>query len=249
MTQGYSHGPISCRDCYTGAEEIMVLGDWRLHNNPGYYGSSSPEVLILGFSKGANQNKTALEGDFDKIAFAKARHRLQVVLETIGIMPRDRSIDALMTAKEKKFGVASLVRCSFCKMKGGTCKTSGDVIPSSFTNKATLNIIETCLRKYLGVFPISTKLVVLLGTSETYIKKTKEIFKRIYAEYKPANHVSFFAGEALWVYVTHPSPGNGYFNAWVQKGADDQSGNKRILAQESLLEHYARNSHQSQKRT
>lgn len=238
MTQGYSHGPISCRTCYLGSETVMELGDWRLHNNPGYYGSSSPEILVLGFSKGANQNKTAERGDFDKVAFAKARHRLQEVLEVLGIMPRDKSIDALMTATEKTFGVASLVRCSFCKMKQGSCKTSGDVIPSSFANSATLKIIETCSKKYLGALPGSTKLVVLLGTSETYIKKTKELIQRLYNDFNPVNHVSFFAGGALWLYATHPSPGNGYFRAWVDKGVEDQSGNKRILAQQALLEHY-----------
>ena len=241
MVNGYSHGPISCRDCFSGTEKIMSLGDWRLHNNPGYCGSSSPEVLVLGFSKGANQNKTAKEGDFDKIAFAKARHRLQEVLETLGLMPTDRSIDSLMTAKEQKFGVASLVRCSFCKMKGGTCKTSGDVIPSSFTNTATLKIIETCLNKYLGTLPSCTKLVILLGTSETYIKKTTALIRKLYSDFKSMNHVSFFAGGALWIYVTHPSPGNGHFKSWVQKGADDQSGNKRILAQKALSESYDKN--------
>lgn len=242
MTQGYSHGSLSCRDCFTGKEAIMKFGDWRLHNNPGYYGSSSPEILVLGFSKGANQNKTAAEGNFDKIAFAKARHRLQEVLETLGIMPRNRGIDDLMTAKEKTFGVASLVRCSFCKIKDGSCKTSGDVIPSSFTNKATLKIIETCSKKYLGILPSSTRLVVLLGTSETYIKKTKGMIQRLHIDFKPVNHVSFFTGRALWLYATHPSPGNGYFKAWVNKGADDQSGNKRILAQQALFKHYAKNS-------
>lgn len=194
---------------------------------------------MLGFSKGANQNKTAAEGDFDKVAFAKARHRLQEVLETLKLMPGDRNIDYLMTAKEKSFGVASLVRCSFCKMKGGTCKTSGDVIPSSFTNKATLKIIETCSHKYLGSLPSSTKLVILLGTSETYIKKTKKLIQRLHMDFKAINHVSFVAGGALWVYATHPSPGNGYFNAWANNGEDDQSGQKRILAQQALSKHYA----------
>lgn len=217
----------------------MSFGDWRLLNNPGYYGSNSPKILVLGFSKGANQNKTAAEGDFDKVAFAKARHRLQDVLETLKLMPSDRNIDELMTAKEKVFGVASLVRCSFCKMKGGTCKTSGDIIPSSFTNQSTLKIIQTCSSKYLGSLPSSIKLVVLLGTSETYIIKTKDLVRRLHNDFEAINHVSFSAGGALWVYATHPSPGNGYFNAWVKNGADDQSGQKRILAQQALSQYYA----------
>ncbi len=159
---GYSHGSISCRECFTNAESVLTFGQWKLHNNPGYYGSSSPEVLVLGFSKGANQNKAARNGDFDKIAFANARHRLQIILETLEIMPKNRGVDALMTAAEDKFGVASLVRCSLGKMQNGVCKTSGDVIPSSFTNKDTLRIIEHCSKKYLGELPESTNLVILL---------------------------------------------------------------------------------------
>jgi hypothetical protein len=231
---GYFHGSINCRDCFAGSEKIMALGDWRLHNNPGYYGSSSPEILILGFSKGANQNKAAQGGDFDKIAFANARHRLQIILEALGIMPKNRSIDALMTATEDQFGVASLVRCSLGKMQNGICKTSGNVIPSSFTNKDTLRIIENCSKKYLGELPKSTKLVILLGTNETYIKKTTPLIKRLHNDFSVVNEISFFAGGALWIYATHPSPGNGYFNAWVQNGWDDKSGQKRLLAREAL---------------
>jgi hypothetical protein len=232
----YSHGSINCRDCFTGSsEKMMNFGDWRLHNNPGYYGSSSPEILILGFSKGSNQNKVALSGEFDKIAFANARHRLQSILESLEIMPKNRSIDDLMTAEEKQFGVASLVRCSFGKMQSnGTCKTSGDVIPSSFTNLDTLQIIETCLKKYLGDLPKSIKLVVLLGTNETYIKKTKNLIQRLHSDFLIVNNVAFVAGGALWIYATHPSPGNGHFNAWIQNGSDDKSGQKRLLAKEAV---------------
>jgi hypothetical protein len=241
MENKYTHGPQSCRVCFTNTDQnILHLGDWRLHNNPGYYGSSNPKILILGFSKGANQNKEAAKGNFDKIAFANARDRLQIILNKLELMPKDRDIDSLMTAKEKYFGVASLVRCSFCKMDEGTCKTSGDVIPSSFTNKNTLKIIETCSKKHLEALPSNVKLVVLLGTSETYIKKTTALIKRLYSDFTPEinNHVAFKAGGALWIYATHPSPGNGYFKAWERNGADDQSGKKRLLALEALSKHY-----------
>ncbi len=235
---GYSHGSISCRECFTNAESVLTFGQWKLHNNPGYYGSSSPEVLVLGFSKGANQNKAARNGDFDKIAFANARHRLQIILETLEIMPKNRGVDALMTAAEDKFGVASLVRCSLGKMQNGVCKTSGDVIPSSFTNKDALRIIEHCSKKYLGELPESTNLVILLGTGETYIKKTSTLIQKLHNDFSFVNDVSFMAGGVLWIYTTHPSPGNGHFNAWVQNGADDKSGRKRLLAKEALSRYY-----------
>ena len=234
MSNGYIHGPLPCRACYKGNEPTLVLGDWRLLNNPGYYGSSDPEILVLGFSKGANQNKVADEGNFDKIAFAKARHRLKAVLETLRVMPSDRGIDALMTAREPQFGVASLVRCSFCKMKGGTCKTSGDVIPSAFTNASTLSIVQRCTSRFLGELPKRVKLVVLLGTGDSYIAKTWTIFSKLYTDFSPINPAAFCAGGALWLYAAHPSPGNGHFDSWVAGGADNPSGQKRIFALQAL---------------
>lgn len=234
MSERYVHGPIQCRLCFGSAERTLELGDWRLHNNPGYYGSTNPRVLVLGFSKGTNQNRAAEEGNFDKIAFAKARHRLQAVLEVLKLMPSDRGIDHLMTAKEHEFGVASLVRCSFCKMKNGECKTSGDVIPSAFTNRDTLAIIQRCASTFLQRLPEGVKVVLLLGTADNYIKKTRSMFVNLYPDFSSANSVAFRAGGALWLYAAHPSPGNGHFDAWLTSGVGNPSGRKRILAQQAL---------------
>ncbi len=233
-SERYVHGPIQCRLCFNGAERTLELGDWRLHNNPGYYGSTNPRVLVLGFSKGANQNRVAEDGDFDKIAFAKARHRLQSILEVLKFMPSDRDIDHLMTAKEREFGVASLVRCSFYKIKNGECKTSGDVIPSAFSNASTLAIIQRCASTFLQRLPEGVKLVLLLGTADRYIKKTRAIFGKLYPDFSSVNPVAFRAGGALWLYVAHPSPGNGHFDAWLSGGAENPSAQKRSLAQAAL---------------
>lgn len=234
MPIGYIHGPTPCRLCYGETEDTLALGDWRLQNNPGYYGSPNPRILILGFSKGANQNRAAMGGDFDKIAFAGARHRLQAILEALKLMPATRSIDELMTEKEREFGIASLVRCSFCKMKGGVCKTSGDVIPSAFSNADTLAIIQRCASTYLQSLPAGIALVLLLGTADSYVKKTRSIFAKLYSDFQSVNSVSFRAGGALWLYAAHPSPGNGHFEAWLTGDAENPSGKKRILVQQAL---------------
>lgn len=234
MSEAFTHGFGSCRECFSGNEETMSLGDWRLHNIPTYSGSAAPEILVVGFSKGANQTKAAETGDFDKVAFAGARDRLGQVLDKLDVLPRDRGIDALFTASEPRFGFASLVRCSFCKMKGGSCKTSGDVVPTAFTNPQTRAIIQRCASKYLGRLPAGLRLVLLLGTSESYIARTKDLFRTLYRDFRETNPVAFTAGGALWVYATHPSPGNGHFNSWISKGPDDGSGRKRILAQDAV---------------
>ena len=227
VIEGYVHGRIFCKACFPAEEEKLSIGDWRLLNNPGYYGSSNPEILVLGFSKGTSQITASEKGDFDKIAFANMRHRLKQVLETLKIMPADRDIDALMTAKEKKFGLTSLVRCSLCKMKGENCITSGTIVSAAFTNNATLKIIEQCVIKFLSTLPTRTKLVVLLGISDSYLSKTKKIFRKVFKDFFELNSVAFRAGEALWVYGAHPSPMNGHFKAWVAGPINNRSGSKR----------------------
>ena len=234
MSAGYVHGPLECRLCFGGAERTLALGDWRLHNNPGYWGSPSPRVLVLGFSKGATQDRAA-EGDgFDGIAFAGMRPRLQAVLQALGLMPDDRGIDRLLTAREAEFGFASLVRCSLCKMKGGACRTSGDVIPSAFTNPGTLAIIRRCAGTYLQRLPESVRLVVLLGTADACIARTRGIVSELHADLSVVNDVAFRAGGALWVYAAHPSPGNGHFKAWLSGEAGGASARKRVLARQAL---------------
>jgi hypothetical protein len=234
LPEGYLHGPIRCRHCFGTDERTLHLGDWRLQNNPGYYGSADPRILILGFSKGANQNQVAEAGRFDEVAFARARHRLRAVLEVLNLVPSDRTIDALMTARERDFGVASLVRCSLGKMKNGVCKTSGDVIPSAFASRATLSIIERCADKFLRELPRRVRVVLLLGTSDVYIKRTQELLSRLFPDFSVVNPVAFRSRGALWVYAAHPSPGNGHFDAWLQGSPDNSSGVKRRLAQEAL---------------
>ena len=141
-----------------------------------------------------------------------------------------------MTAREPDFGVASLVRCSFCKMKGGECKTSGDVIPTAFTNADTLGVIERCAATQLTTLPSSVKRVVLLGTADAYVKKTRAIFSGLYTNFSSVNEVAFRAAGALWIYAAHPSPSNGHFKSWVSGAHENATARKRVLAQRALAD-------------
>ena len=228
--RGYVHGPTQCRLCFRCPESTLSLGDWRLQNDPGYCGSAWPSVLVLGFSKGAHQCRAAARGEFDRIAFAGMRHRLQAVLETLGLMPSDRGIDHLISAEETEFGFASLVRCSLCRIESGRCTTSGDVIASAFRSAETRSIIKRCADTYLGRLPGSVKLVVLLGTADGYVANATSIFSELYGDFAPVNEVAFRAGGTMWVVAAHPSPGNGHFHAWVSGEAYKAPGRKRVLA-------------------
>ncbi len=230
-TPGYRHGPSDCSLCFaTGARE-QRCGDWQLVRNPGYYGSHDPETLILGFSKGATQNHVAQQGgDFDRIAFAGARHRLREVLERLGLMPADRGIDALMTASEPDFGVASLLRCSLGHWQQGRLATSGPLIARAFIDAQPHTWLEACTRRWLTRLPGRLRRIVLLGNGDRYIADTGALLARLHPDYRQLNAVACRAGGVLWVHAAHPSPGNGHFNRWSTAPADDAQGRKRELA-------------------
>ena len=232
--KSYTHGWVDCRQCFPGEETIRSMGDFKLLNNPGYSGSSTPRVLVLGFSKGSTQIQSAHQADFDKVAFAGMRDRLQKILTRLDLMPEGRGIDELMIAKEKVFGFTSLVRCSLCKMKGESCLTSGAVVTASFKDPHTYRIIQCCALTFLAHPPESLQQVILLGTNKVYIEKTRRLFEQLYPDFESINAVAFRARGAIWVYAAHPSKANGCFEAWMDAEATRPSGMKCRLAIEAL---------------
>jgi hypothetical protein len=208
-----------------------------LYNNPGYAGSSNPSTLILGFSKGANQNQIAKQGNYDQVPFAGMRDRLQQVLATLDLMPTDRDIDQMLTANEREFGAASLVRCSLCRKKGDNCITSGTLVTDGFNIPEIKAIIEQCATTFLSKPPESLRRVILLGTNRIYIKETMGLFQHLYPDFSCINEVAFQARGVLWIYVAHPSKANGRFKAWIDAEPGSLTGQKCLLAREAFAAH------------
>jgi hypothetical protein len=123
------HGPISCLSCFPKGSVpgcTLEANGWRVDNNPGYWGAANPEVLVLGFSKGANQRSVR---PFDEIAFNNARANLAEILGALGLIEPLADIDACFTAAEPKLGFASVVRCGLGKeVEAGKYATSGDAV-------------------------------------------------------------------------------------------------------------------------
>ena len=67
--------------------------DWRIINDQGAWGSTSTEVLVLGFSKGATQAGIYQSGKFEDIAFAGMRPRLSQVLQAMKLLPLNETAD------------------------------------------------------------------------------------------------------------------------------------------------------------
>lgn len=244
-----AHGLIECRRCWgsfgAGAEYVSSDSKFKLVNDPAAWGSREPRVLVLGMTKGNTQsnamNACVSEGDFDKVAYAKFRDRLTTVLHIVGLAKDASSVDSLIVPNELDFGWGSVIRCSLTGWdaeKNLYSGESGKVLPA-FDHLEMKTVVRNCFSQFLSALAERTKLVVLLGNSDSYLKKMKRIVGDFYSadfcaepEYEG---VSYSAGGKRWVHVAHPSRGNGYFNNFIRDDERSKQGKKRRIAQAAVL--------------
>ena len=231
---GYTHGWQTCRACHHNGSTVTREIPWHLRANPGYWGASSPEILVLGFSKGANQIEAAERGEFDGVAFARMRDRLRSVLATLGLASKDMDIDAAMRAEGDFFGFASLIRCGMSLEQGGSLVTSGTVMPKALRSPWARAVMDRCIRQHLLDLPASVRTVVLLGSAAAYIEGVKALMATVFSDYRELNEVAFLAAGRPWIFAAHPSPGNGHFASWLNEPDTGQQGRKRTLAISAL---------------
>lgn len=228
------HGWQECRKCHAADAVVTQQGAWHLRANPGYWGDSTPETLVLGFSKGANQLHAASRGEFDAVAFARMRPRLQRILDALGIPLNAQSIDHALSATGKGLGAASLIRCGLSLMKNGKLVTSGPVMIKALTESWPRGVAERCVRQHLSVLPPSIRQVVLLGIAPTYVREVKRLMASVFSDFKDISAAAFSASSCVWVFATHPSPANGHFESWVSGPADSGPGRMRALSLAAL---------------
>lgn len=223
----YQHGWQQCRQCHRSGKEVTNNKQWTLTANPGYWGSSDPRVLVLGFSKGANQTREiAAHRPFEAVAFARRRERLGAILRRLGAPFADQTIDQTMTRSSKELGYASLVRCSF--EKDG--RTSGSIMADAVADPWASAVVGRCIQAHLAVMPDSVQRVVLLGTTPAYIKGVKAQMKSVFPDYAEINAVAFKANGRVWVFVVHPATKDNRYREWMEDAADTSAGHKREMA-------------------
>lgn len=176
----------------------------------------------------------ATRSNFDAVAFAKMRERLAQVLDALGVDRRCQSIDESLGANSRAFGAASLVRCGLSLMKDGKLTTSGTIMPAAMRSPVARGFMATCIQRHLDPIPASARLVVLLGTTDAYMKGVQSLMRDHFPDYCHLNDVAFQAQGRLWVFAAHPSPANGEFKAWLRGRPDSTSGRKRLLAQQTI---------------
>jgi hypothetical protein len=232
------HGKIDCSDCFNSDMTKQTCGQWRLDNNPCAWGSSSPRVLVLGFSKGANQTEVIQKGMFEDIAFSGVRDRLKEVLLISGLIDKDQDINSIFKSDEKEFAFGSLLRCglSYDQYNSGKFATSGSIIAKSFKIEPTRTWINNCAQKYLVDLPSSVKVVVMLGVSNTYLTNCWDLISGIYSDAQRINEVAYIAGNKLFVHLVHPSRANGHFSDWCEKHGSVGEKRKQAISALNYIE-------------
>lgn len=236
-----THGRLNCRQCYASsdADRCSPHPKWQMVNDPGHWGSSTPEYLVLGFSKGATQAETFRSGRHEDVAFAKMRPRLEQELKLLGILQPHESVNHKIEHPDSNIAFGSLIRCSLTREDANASAkrgkqvfaSSGSLIVKSFSEVP--HIIQNCVNKYLTQLPSSLKVVFFLGTSDAYVREVKQVIQQRYPDsYRDLNPMAFQTDGKKWVFIAHPSPANGTFGQWLN--SDDTSGAKRDLACEAL---------------
>ena len=231
-----AHGPISCRRCFDGSSsDVLTMGRWQAINDPGAWGSANPEILVLGFSKGFTQADAYKNGPFEDVPFARMRPRLTEALQALGLLPPGIPVDTRMRVGERRFAFGSLVRCSLARRnKKGKLECTGAVMPKAFVEEVSV-MTRACASAFLTNLPASVRLVVMLGTTDDYIKGCKKLIRSIHpTTWEDINDVTYRAGGAVFVHVSHPSGLNGHHPEWMDGDPATTSGRKRRWAEEAV---------------
>lgn len=234
------HGRIACGDCFPDGHAVwgeseFERGGWRLANNPMAWGSQEPEILVLGFSKGPNQNASILTSRHEDVAFARGRKALGKILDTLGLMPSGRTMDDLIADPSSPMAFGSLIRCSVAKAdgKGGWLQSGGDILASCLADRSFGNVIANCIRRHLAALPSSLKIVVMLGNSARYIEGCRRAIGDIRTGLRPINDVAYGDDQVAFVHTIHFAAQGTLVPDWCD-GAYGSQAEKRKLAQAAI---------------
>lgn len=230
-----SHGRIACRRCFDGQGDTQTIGRWQMVNDPGAWGSSTPKVLVLGFSKGFTQASAYRSGRFEDIPFKDMRARLSEELRLLGVLGATETVDGRMLASEHEIAFGSLVRCSVSRMNdNGRLECTGQVMPKAFSEEISSHL-QRCAETFLTRLPETLRLVLLLGTTDSYIKGCRGVIRSLYgSRFSDINAVSYRTDHVVWTHISHPSGLNGHHPAWMAGDASSKPGRKRNLAIDAI---------------
>jgi hypothetical protein len=231
---------VSCSLCYREPSLLFDVskrteGDWRITANPLSWGSTKPEVVVLGFSKGPTQAGALASAPHDEIAYKRSRLNVGRILAHVGLIsagPPDalkRRVDRLIADKAGRFHFASLVRCTVERYdrKSASWKGSGGGMLDKFiATPFGASVASNCTATFLRDLPEETRLVVMfgLGTNLNYVASAYELFRRARpGNWTMINSVAYTDQKITVVHVEHFASQGALIPNWLGENAHPRS--------------------------
>jgi hypothetical protein len=245
------HGRVACVRCYPESRlEFDVTrraeGDWRTTWNPLSWGSATPEVLVLGFSKGPTQAGALATVPHDEIAYRRSRTAVGKILGHVGLVERvgaeswKDAVDRLIGDRSGRFHFASLIRCTverFDRKSQTWTGTGGGMLDRFVGTSFGRHVTESCARQFLEHLPSSTRLVVMFGYGSrgNYVSECRDLFSRV----RPGawrwdeEGVSYADGKIAVVHVEHFAAQGALIPQWLGE-IDHPRGQLGLRAQAAV---------------
>jgi hypothetical protein len=213
------HGRVDCKKCFKDCNVVEFdrtkreAGNWRITANPLAWGNVTPEIVVLGFSKGPTQAGALASSPHDEIAYKGSRGNVGKILNRVGLMNCEPDADLgqevgrMIADRRGRFHFASLIRCTVERNDGEAWKGSGGGMLDKFVATPFGNeVASNCTTQFLKNLPKQTKLVIMfgMGTKLRYVSESMALFKATRGgQWKWINDVSYTDGDVTVVHVEH----------------------------------------------
>lgn len=233
-----AHGRVHCSHCFGGAETIFDCtrkadDEWRITSNPLSWGSTTPEIVVLGFSKGPTQAGALASTPHDQIAYKGGRVAVGKIFAHLGLIPPAandelrRTVDKLIADRAGRFHFASLIRCTVERLDAGRWKGSGGGMLDKFVSTPFGKIVSSnCARQFLADLPPSTRLVLMfgLGSKGNYVREARKIVERARpGKWRTVNEVSYSDGSVTFVHIEHFASQGALLPNWLGESQNERA--------------------------
>lgn len=237
-----SHGRVSCSLCYNDSslqfdisKQTSKDNDWRITANPLSWGSTEPEIIVLGFSKGPTQSGALTHTPHNQIAYKGSRKNVGKILAHIGLIPKNDPdkqklyVDRMIENKAGRFHFASLIRCTVERYDQKTASwkgSGGGMLDNFIATPFGKDVATQCVKKFLGNLAPQTRLIVMfgLGTKLNYVKSSYELFELTRpGNWKVINKVAYTDGKITVVHVEHFASQGKLIPNWLGVNDDPRS--------------------------
>ena len=238
-----SHGRVNCTRCFGGGAGVEFDktrrtdedGKWRITANPLAWGSETPEIIVLGFSKGPTQAGALATTPHEQIAYKGSRPAVGKILSHVGVFARPadggyaKVVDKLIADRQGAMHFGSLVRCTVERYDEKTKKwlgSGGGMLDKFVATPFGQEVAGNCAVSFLSDLPDRTKLVIMfgLGTKMNYVREARKLIEANRpGTWRTVNEVAYTDGRVTFVHVEHFASQGALIPNWLGEKKHDRS--------------------------